>query len=210
MANEIRPVVQNLDVSGEWQQFVAYVYQQVKRFGQAAATLAVRQYLTDRAHAGLTRNFRAIPAAPPNLDQVARTMGWATSIIDQPGGREQVPDRIITSTERMVLDAGRQTIVDNVQRDRKAKGWARITEPNPCAFCALLATRGAAYRSEQAAEFKTHDHCRCHAEPVFSAYEPSAQVREWQGLYRSATRGVHGMKAAQRAWRQAFESHQSA
>lgn len=47
--------------------------------------------------------------------------------------------------------------------------------------------------------------CRCHAEPVFTAYEPSAQIREWQALYRTATAGKSGA-AARDAFRKAVES----
>lgn len=187
--------------------FAAYLSQLVKRFGQASATLAVRQYAAERAAAGVTGTFRPVPADPAGVEQVTATLGWATAPLRSPeptASLAQVEDRITIGAEKLVLDAGRQTIVDNTLADRHAKGWARVTEPDPCAFCALLATRGAVYRSEHNANFRAHDRCRCHAEPVFNAYEPSAQVREWQALYAQATRGVHGMKPAQAAWRKAF------
>jgi hypothetical protein len=86
-----------------------------------------------------------------------------------------------------VLDLGRDSIIDSVHKDTQAEAWARVTEPKPCAFCALLATRGAVYKSEKSAEFEAHDHCRCHAQPVFTGvpFEASAQIREFQAFYRA-------------------------
>jgi len=112
--------------------------------------------------------------------------------------------RLAASSERLVLDTGRNTVIDSAQRDPKAKGWARIPEPGACSFCLMLATRGAVYRSESTADFKSHDNCRCHVEPVFTAYEPSAAVRQAQALWASSTRGKSG-NAARIAFRQAVE-----
>lgn len=144
----------------------------------------------------------------------------------QPAAVEDVPDastaiadakaRLAAATEQQALDAGRQTIIDNAQRDRKAKGFARVPEPGACSFCALLATRGAVYKTDSFklsdAKFhgqgvaKTHDKCRCHMEPVFSSYEPSAQIREWQALYKKVvTDEGHTGDDARIAFRQALE-----
>jgi hypothetical protein len=108
--------------------------------------------------------------------------------------------------ETAVLDTGRQTIVNAVQNDSQAKGWAREAEPGCCAFCALLTTRGMTYRSEHTADFKAHNACRCHATPVFTAYEPSAQVRDWKALYQSSTKGARGMDATIAAYRAAYDA----
>lgn len=162
--------------------------------------------MRQRAAAGITAPFRPVIPDPPPVEQVAASVRWAV----QPF-YEGTPDlRVFTTkvsgaAEKLVLDVGRDTILHNVQRDKQAKGWARVPEPGACYFCALLATRGAVYRSEGSADFQSHDHCRCHAEPVFTAYEPSAQVRDWQVQYAQATAGVHGMKNLQRAWRAAYE-----
>jgi hypothetical protein len=177
----------------------------VRRYATASATLAARQYGHARVAADVGGRFTPHAAAPPALAQIGSTVDWATAPLwsAQPD-TASAQARLEAAGERLVLNAGRQTIVDNVQRDRKAKGWARVPEPGACYFCAMLATRGAVYRSERSSDFRTHDHCRCHAEPVFNAYEPSAQVREWQALYSNSTGGISGMKKMQTAWRKAF------
>jgi len=210
--------------------FKAAVVHEVQRHARASAALAARQYRADRVRAGVGAGFTPVPADPPPLEQVAQAVDWATqplwnsnvvaAVTGQPEAEptEALPSsstaiadakaRLAASSERQVLDAGRNTIVDNAQRDRKAKGWARVPEPGACSFCLMLATRGAVYRSEQSADFKTHDHCRCHVEPVFTAYEPSARVREAQALWASSTRGKSG-HAAQVAFRQAVEGRKA-
>lgn len=69
---------------------------------------------------------------------------------------------------RWALTGGRDTILGSIRSDRNALGWARATSGTPCAFCAMLASRGAVYRSEQTASFQAHDSCACFPEPAFS------------------------------------------
>jgi hypothetical protein len=203
--------------------FKAAVAQQVQRHAQASATLATRQYRQQRVAAGVGGGFTPVPADPPTVAQVAQAVDWAVQplwdsaipVAALPGAPEEtkrvastaIADakaRLASASEKLVLDTGRDTIVGNVHRDRAAKAWARIPEPDACFFCAMLAARGAVYRSERTASFKTHDHCRCHVEPVFTAYEPSAKIREWQRLYQEhAANAPTGDKL--RAFRQAYE-----
>ncbi|HEU5026582.1 MAG TPA: hypothetical protein VFV01_16825 [Spirillospora sp.] len=203
--------------------FKAAVAQEVRRHAQASATLAARQYRADRVRAGVGAGFTAVPADPPSVEQIARSVDWAVqplwnaAVVDahSPGAAEEVQQaastaiadakaRLAASSERLVLNTGRDTLIGNVQRDRKAKGWARVPESNACSFCLMLATRGAVYRSEKTADFRSHDNCRCHVEPVFTAYEPPARVREAEALWVSSTRGKSG-NAARIAFRQAVE-----
>jgi len=206
--------------------FKAGVAAVVIRHAQASATLAAQQYQRQRVAAGVGAGFRPTAAPPPSVQQVAQSVDWAvqplwnSNVVAAATGQpeaaptEALPSagsaiadakaRLAASSERLVLDAGRDTVIGNAQRDPKAKGWARIPEPGACSFCLMLATRGAVYRSEQTADFKTHDHCRCHVEPVFTAYEPSARVREAEALWASSTKGLHG-DAARIAFRRAVE-----
>lgn len=73
------------------------------------------------------------------------------------------------STTRLVADGGRATIRDNVQSDGHSVGWQRIADGDPCAFCEMLAGRGAVYKSESTAggDDPYHDHCLCTVEPVY-------------------------------------------
>lgn len=104
------------------------------------------------------------------------------------------PNTALTTTlgtaTRIALDGGRTTTVETVKHDPVALGWYRVTDGNPCAFCALLASRpalkhqdgslrrGALYKQDSfeasnakfdgPGEFKVHDHCGCSMAPMFS------------------------------------------
>ena len=69
---------------------------------------------------------------------------------------------------------------------------------------ALRAGAGFLYTSKRSADFSAHDNCRCHAEPVFNAYEPSYRMRQMQMLWAEATAGRSGHDARV-AFRQAVE-----
>jgi hypothetical protein len=210
--------------------FKAAVAQDVQRHAQASATLAARQYRQQRVAAGVGGGYTPRPADPPSVEQVAQAVDWAVQPLwdssvalqeldaapeeTQKVAGSAIADakaRLAAASEKLVLEAGRDTIIANVERDRKAKAWARIAEPGACSFCAMLTTRGAVYHAQRG-DFKAHDNCRCHAEPVFTAYEPPAKVREWQQQYDKVaeqigygTDGRVSAKDMRRAFRQSFE-----
>lgn len=48
---------------------------------------------------------------------------------------------------RQVLSGGRMMINETTAADTRAIGWRRVSDGNPCAFCAMLVTRGPVYSS---------------------------------------------------------------
>lgn len=74
--------------------------------------------------------------------------------------------RSAAAAMRHVLDGGRQTLVQAVRDDDRAVGWERVTSGKACAFCLMLAGRGAVYGADSA-DFEAHDGCSCSAEPVY-------------------------------------------
>ena len=111
------------------------------------------------------------------------------------------------------LDAGRDVVVlSAAANDRR---WRRVTDGNPCAFCAMLATR-TDYTSPFAAQYvvgrgkttrlgargrrglgvrprgsrslgeKYHDNCGCTVAEVFDDWEPSHAERQQKALYEEA------------------------
>lgn len=185
--------------------FKAAVAVEVQRHAQASAALAARQYQQQRVAAVGAGGYTPAPADPPPVALIAQAADWAVQPLwNSSPAIADAKARLAASSERLVLDAGRDTIIANVERDRKAQAWARVPEPGACSFCLMLATRGATYRSERSAGFRSHDNCRCHVEPVFTAYEPSAAIRQAQALWATSTRGKSG-NDARIAFRQAVE-----
>jgi hypothetical protein len=91
------------------------------------------------------------------------------------------------SITRQVLTGGRETLLRSVAEDSEARGWARVTDGNPCSFCALLASRGPVYK-QSTVDFHAHDHCDCSGEPVYDGSEWPGRAREFKALYNHATR----------------------
>ena len=86
---------------------------------------------------------------------------------------------------RHIANGGRETLIDSVQNDKQALGWARITDGDPCYFCLTLASRGAVYKTEQTASFEAHDHCGCTVMPVYKG-SVIPDLRKWRDIYNAA------------------------
>ncbi|MFJ7909032.1 hypothetical protein [Kitasatospora sp. NPDC096204] len=85
----------------------------------------------------------------------------------------------------LVQDAGRDAVHLALQDDPGAIGYFRATDASPCYFCALMAGRGAVYKSKRTAAFGAHPHCHCQAVPIFSrryrlATENDRFARMWR------------------------------
>lgn len=89
---------------------------------------------------------------------------------------------------RHVLDGGRGSIMRSVAGDDQALGWGRVTSGSPCAFCALLASRGPIYHAEATADFEAHGHCSCTAEPGYEGADWPGRSREFKKLYDQSVR----------------------
>lgn len=87
------------------------------------------------------------------------------------------------SAARLALQGGRDTVLDTVRADPKARGWQRWPSPDACDFCLMISDRGAVF-SPATADFAAHDHCGCVAGP---AYETSTKVRDYTPTVRHVT-----------------------
>lgn len=87
---------------------------------------------------------------------------------------------------RLAMGGGRETILRSAKR--RGSRWRRVTDSDPCAFCAMLASRGAVY-SEQTVLFPLHKgRCGCTAEEVFGEWQPTELEAAWGESYEEASR----------------------
>jgi post-segregation antitoxin (ccd killing protein) len=101
------------------------------------------------------------------------------------------------------LRGGRDQLMSAVESDPRAIGHVRVTSGNSCAFCALLAGRGAVYLSEDSADFDAHPGCSCHGEAVYSTTQAlPASSERYAELYAEAARGESDQL---NAFRRAYE-----
>lgn len=138
------------------------------------------------------------------------------------------------ATTRHVLEGSRKLIQEAARADQTARGWIRVTDGDPCAFCAMLATRGFAvlrdedgfYTSRESALFvqdgnrgtrqpgeRYHDQCGCTAMPVFGTnFTMPPDAEKWERLYAESTKGVSGadkLKAFRKAFNEARKNESS-
>lgn len=118
--------------------------------------------------------------------------------------------RMVGSTQYLALEGGRSVMKQSIDRDEAATGYARVTDADPCHWCAMLASRGPVYKSAKTAGDprqggnRYHDHCACQAWPAFTNDEPFIGIAE--KLYDdwlAATRGrggKHAVNAFRRWW----------
>ncbi|MFJ5923861.1 hypothetical protein ACIQF6_14810 [Kitasatospora sp. NPDC092948] len=109
------------------------------------------------------------------------------------------------AADREVLRGGRSLAEQSARADGRVVGWARVTDSSPCGFCAMLASRGAVYKSRDSALFaggppvslddltKYHDLCHCQIVPVYSRADhmPAGSVA-WRDLWQEASDGRTG------------------
>ena len=87
--------------------------------------------------------------------------------------------------QRHVLDGGRHSELGLMNSDPKVDRYARVTDGKACAFCGMLAGRGAVYLSEASGDFAAHDSCGCSAEAILrgTPYTPPAGTSEWESRW---------------------------
>ncbi|MFD7101925.1 VG15 protein [Streptomyces celluloflavus] len=60
------------------------------------------------------------------------------------------------AADRDAQMGGRDLMQESSHADRAVIGWARVTDGDPCWFCAMLASRGAVYRNAWTARYQGH------------------------------------------------------
>ena len=212
LLREAWPLLDLHDLKATMPLFTAAVRAIVQRYGQASAAGALAYYRAERQAAHVPGR-PSLKLAPTPADSVIESaVSWATTDLYGPVTAETTDaamKQLDGAVQNLVLDQGRDTIIGAVKADKYAKGWVRVTEGDAkvCSFCIMLALRASAnllYKTSRGADFSAHDGDRCHVAPVFNAYEPSAQMREYQALWDKVTKGRSGADA-RNAFRQAVE-----
>lgn len=150
------------------------------------------------AEAGMSASRMPIIGVGTSFDTIA-TVGSLNQVIvrakrDTAAGRapkEAVGaalDAMLGASERHVLNAGRNVVAESTGANRESIGWRRVSDGKPCSFCAMLASRGPAYRSRVTALGLTryHDFCGCSAEEVFGEWNPTSLEMAWIDAYDRA------------------------
>ncbi|MFJ3839466.1 hypothetical protein ACIPY6_28720 [Streptomyces sp. NPDC090054] len=200
----------------------------IEQYGAASAVVSADSYGQQREAAQAAGRYEAEPASGPPAEQVEKSLRWATKDLwDTEAEQEpfevrlaQAEQRAEAVAQKLVADQGRATTRQAVDRDRGAIAYARAAALGGCAFCKLMASRGAVYKNARtagrdanekftgsASVVKFHDNCHCVIVPVFRGqqFELSAHALEWDRLYTQYARGYSGDQL--RRFRRALADH---
>jgi hypothetical protein len=164
------------------------------QYGDAAATLAADWYDTRRSALSVPGRFNADIAPPPPEDKLRAISNWATEPLKTAAtpdlAVETVQKRAEAASQKLVADMSRRTVAQAAEHDPNARGWARFTDGDACAFCLMLTARGGVFTASSV-KFGSHDHCHCVAGPVWNE-----NYQEWVGEYQRATHRSAGQRKA--------------
>jgi hypothetical protein len=95
--------------------------------------------------------------------------------------------KLTGATDRVVYDASRAVVEHNAVKEKVR--YARVARAGACAWCRLMAIRGAVFTSASRA-IKGHDSCHCIALPVRGGmtFEPPKHYAAWEEQYTAATK----------------------
>lgn len=158
---------------GPWANAAAVLVRAGRR---ASAAAALRYYTEFRRLEGVPGQLVVTMAEPPEDELVEGNLRGAglagiKAARSRGLGVEQAARngfvKAAGSASGLILGGARDTILGAIGGDREALGWQRVTDPSPCAFCRMIASRGAVFKHETGASFQAHGHCGCTAEPYF-------------------------------------------
>jgi len=162
----------------------------LQRYGDMAATLAADYFEVQALDLGVKPKV----VLAPGMDEsrAVPRLGWAIST------QESVANSLGLLDE-LVRQPYRSTFQDSAWKS--GAGWARVPSgATTCAFCLMLASRGAVYGSEQLASLgvkgkKYHGHCDCTPTLVRGpqdfpeGYDPTGLYDQYDAARREAGSG---------------------
>lgn len=174
---------------------------------RAMVVVAASGYQSSRDLAAeYVQNYREMAIGSPTLKVTTPQMdtGIATLIFRSvsPADPLRLFDEALAEARKLAMRGGRDMIAGSSTQDRKAVGWRRVTDGDPCTFCAMLVGRGAVYKTQQSAgryasrrfkgpgQYKFHNHCGCSIEPLYAEWEPTDAEAAWVSQYDAAAAQV--------------------
>ena len=176
-------------------------------YNQSAAALAAEWYDAQGKAAGVKLD-RAVTSVTVDRDSLSKTVRYqAQKLAD--GNLDEFCAAVGEWAENEAKRALNATIMKNVGRDkRKGVKFARVTSGrNTCAFCLMLASRGAIYHTRQSAGElgQYHRHCSCKIVPCYSGnkyevlvegHDPKDALKLWQEFEK--VEGLPDLKESQK------------
>ena len=136
-------------------------------YGEVAAAAAADFYDAARDESGAAGRFTATLADSQAAKGTSPGLvKWATDPLFTGDSADAVA-RLGGLADAAALQDGKNTVMANAKRDPAKPKFARVPAGKTCAWCVMLASRGAVYRSAESAgaAAKFHNHCDCTPTP---------------------------------------------
>lgn len=190
-----------------------------QQYGRVTAATAYQALRTSRELWDLWGLLpEPVPAGVAPPEQVAAATAWA---LQTRSGREltgrELTNRLAGVLTRTVRQPGRETIFE-ATRAAKTR-WARVPGPHACAFCLMLASRGAVYESKVSASttsgtrgtrpagLRFHDRCTCHIVESYTDADLPGVTKALNAEWYEVTWDENGPVADQAGvWREHIEA----
>lgn len=160
-------------------------------YGEVSATAAANFYDEARASSVARGRFSSMLGDNTAAAYAARNVSFATDPLFA-GDAAGALGRMSVVADKAALQVGRDTVMFNNRRDPSSPRFARVPVGKTCAWCLMLASRGAVYRSADSAgdAGQYHGgHCDCQPVPSWDHGKdlpPSYDEGETFGLYDRA------------------------
>ena len=151
-------------------------------YGDMSAALGSDAFVWQAESLGIRTR---ISLASPDVDEATSRFGWALGTANPAGNARILADELVKQPFRDTI-AG-----SAVQSDA---GWARVPNGATCAFCVMVASRGAVYSEESRAK-RFHGSCDCTVVLVRGpqdyprGYDPDALVGQYTSARKAAGSG---------------------
>lgn len=164
----------------------AFMRELLATYGPISATVAADYYDEIREASTARGRYAARLVDALSEEQLDANVRYAVGPLfgAQPDSAKALA-LLASSAQRLVQEYGRQTLISAADNDPARPRFARVPHGKPCAFCRLVASRGAIYLSSQSAGelTKFHDDCDCQIVASFAAddlpYDPEALYSEY-------------------------------
>lgn len=196
------------DIDAWWEQVLRQALGIVKTAAEATATFGGRYLRRHAATEGVV--LEPVRRLPPDgeMETSLRVMGPVAfkkhmAISEDPLASMRVMESQLSGTAAsQALDGDRETFMATFRERPQLVGYRRVARPGACAFCLMLASRGAVY-DKNSADFQAHKpNCRCFASPLYAHEDDPEDVLALREQWDAATAGLSG-KAALKAFRRA-------
>lgn len=201
------PVLNRASTSADVDRWLRVNVALVRRWQAPSRALAMEFYRSQHmAQLGRPASLKTVPEMP--TEQIVRGLAergpgvlrrLKVTGLEDLIAEERAQTAAAGKGGKLVLAGGRDAL-----KAQQAVGYMRVTDGDPCSFCAMVASRGALYSSEGTAGrdtndsfvgdglHKYHDHCGCTALPIFSRTDfMSDEARRYRAIW-DATFGKKG------------------